>query len=131
MSSKTEVCMPLRRRPDSTQLKIPSTRFQCYSFIPHDYKDVHLIHLLNERVGQMAIIFARTVQETERLSNVLRMLEFPAIAIHGKLSQSTCLESLNKFRARFRNLLIVTDLGARELDIPLVDLVVNYDLPQD
>lgn len=79
----------------------------------------------------MGILFTRTIMETQRLTLMLRNLGFPAIPIHGQLSQSSRLASLNKFRARSRNLLIATDVAARGLDIPSVDFVVNCDLPQD
>ncbi|OJJ83904.1 DEAD/DEAH box helicase [Aspergillus glaucus CBS 516.65] len=66
-----------------------------------------------------------------RLTIMLRNLGFPAIHIHGQLSQSARLASLNKFRSRSQNILIATDVAARGIDIPSVDLVVNYDLPED
>ncbi len=62
---------------------------------------------------------------------MLRYLGFPVIPLHGQLSQSLRLGALNKFRLGSRSLLITTDVAARGLDIPLVDLVINYDLPQD
>ncbi|KAL1959521.1 hypothetical protein VTO42DRAFT_1966 [Malbranchea cinnamomea] len=115
----------------STKRQTVATLLQSYLFIPHKYKDVYLVHLLNERAGQTAVIFTRTVNEAQRLSIMLRTLGFSAIPIHGQLSQSARLAALNKFRAKSRNLLIATDVAARGLDIPSVDLVLNYDLPND
>ncbi|KUL91277.1 hypothetical protein ZTR_01827 [Talaromyces verruculosus] len=115
----------------STSTQTASNLLQFYMFIPHKFKDVYLVHLLNERAGQMGILFTRTIMETQRLALMLRNLNFPAIPIHGQLSQSSRLASLNKFRSRSRNLLIATDVAARGLDIPAVDFVVNCDLPQD
>lgn len=60
----------------------------------------------------------------------LRNLGFPAIAIHGKLSQVKRLGALNKFKSKEKSILIATDVAARGLDIPSVDLVLNYDIPQ-
>jgi ATP-dependent RNA helicase DDX47/RRP3 len=108
-----------------------STLMQSYMFIPHKFKDVYLTAILNERAGQTAIIFTRTVNEAQRLSIMLRAIGMSAIPIHGQLSQSVRLAALNKFRAGSRNLLIATDVAARGLDIPSVDLVLNYDLPQE
>lgn len=115
----------------STKNQTAPNLLQSYLFIPHKFKDIYLIYLLNERIGQMGILFARTIIETQRLALLLRNLGFPAIPIHGQLSQSARLASLNKFRSRSRTLLIATDVAARGLDIPAVDFVVNYDLPQD
>ncbi|KAN0068506.1 P-loop containing nucleoside triphosphate hydrolase protein [Elaphomyces granulatus] len=136
MSSKVEslqrasLSNPVRVEA-STKRQTVSTLLQSYIFIPQKYKDIHLVHMLYERAGQTAIIFTRTINDTQRVSIMLRALGFSAIPIHGQLSQSARLAALNKFRARSRNLLIATDVAARGLDIPSVDLVLNYDLPHD
>lgn len=115
----------------ATKSQTVSTLLQSYTFMPHKNKDVHLVHILNERAGQTAIIFTRTINETQRISIMLRTLGFPAIPIHGQLSQSARLAAMNKFRAKFQTMLIATDVAARGLDIPSVDLILNYDLPHD
>lgn len=89
------------------------------------------MNLLSEFAGQSAIIFTRTVNETQRLAILLRALGFGAIPLHGQLSQSARLGALGKFRARSRDILVATDVAARGLDIPSVDIVVNFDLPPD
>ncbi|KAI9838537.1 MAG: ribosomal RNA processing protein [Sarea resinae] len=115
----------------STKGQTVSTLLQSFTFMPHKQKDVHLVHILNERAGQTVIVFTRTVNETQRIAILLRTLGFSAIPIHGQLSQSVRLAALNRFRAGSRSLLIATDVAARGLDVPLVDLVLNYDLPHD
>ena len=86
---------------------------------------------MNEFAGQSAIVFTRTVNETQRLTILLRSLGFGAIPLHGQLSQSARLGALGKFRARSRDILVATDVAARGLDIPSVDLVLNFDLPEN
>eukprot|EP00330_Aristerostoma_sp_ATCC50986_P009524 CAMPEP_0114592238 /NCGR_PEP_ID=MMETSP0125-20121206/14109_1 /TAXON_ID=485358 ORGANISM="Aristerostoma sp., Strain ATCC 50986" /NCGR_SAMPLE_ID=MMETSP0125 /ASSEMBLY_ACC=CAM_ASM_000245 /LENGTH=169 /DNA_ID=CAMNT_0001790771 /DNA_START=845 /DNA_END=1354 /DNA_ORIENTATION=+ len=61
---------------------------------------------------------------------MLRNLGFPAVAIHGKLTQVKRLGALNKFKSKEKSILIATDVASRGLDIPSVDLVLNYDIPQ-
>lgn len=137
MSSKVEglqrasLTNPLRVSVSSNKYQTVATLLQYYLFIPHKHKDVHLIWLLNEHVGQSVIIFTRTVHETMRLTFLSRALGFGAIALHGQLSQSARLGALGKFRSRSRDILIATDVAARGLDIPSVDLVLNYDLAAD
>lgn len=97
--------------------------------MPFAHKDTYLVHLANEQVGQSALIFTRTVHDAQRLSVLLRMLGFPAIPLHGQLSQTARLGALNKFKAGGRSILVATDVASRGLDIPAVDLVVNYDIP--
>ena len=77
------------------------------------------------------IIFTRTVNETQRIAILLRALGYGAIPLHGQLSQSSRLGALGKFRARSRNILVATDVAARGLDIPSVDVVLNFDLPHN
>ncbi|KAG8525897.1 ribosomal RNA processing protein [Bacidia gigantensis] len=122
---------PARISISSNKYQTVSTLLQFYIFIPYKDKDLYLIHLVNEHVGQTTIIFTRTVNEAQRLAILLRSLGFSAIPLHGQLSQSARLGALGKFRARTRDILVATDVAARGLDIPSVDLVLNFDLPPD
>ncbi|CAE6445389.1 unnamed protein product [Rhizoctonia solani] len=106
-----------------------STLLQYYLLTPFVNKDVHLVHLANELAANSVIIFTRTVHDAQRLSMVLRNLGFPAVPLHGQLSQSARLGALNKFKAGGRSLLIATDVASRGLDIPTVDVVINFDIP--
>ena len=60
---------------------------------------------------------------------LLRTLGFNSICLHGQLSQPKRLGALNKFKAGQRNILVATDVASRGLDIPNVDLVINFDIP--
>jgi len=60
---------------------------------------------------------------------MLRNLGFKAVTIHGQMSQVKRIGALNKFKAGERNILIATDLASRGLDIPNIDLVINYEIP--
>lgn len=137
MSSKIESLQraslqnPLRVSVSTDKYQTVSTLIQRYLFIPHKHKDLYLIHVLNELAGQTGIIFTRTVNEAQRVSILLLKLGFSAIPIHGQLSQHARLAALNKFRAKSKSLLVASDVAARGLDIPSVDLVVNFDLPHD
>jgi len=122
---------PVRVSISSSKYQTVSTLLQSYVFIPHMHKDTYLVFLINEFAGKSAIVFTRTVNETQRLAILLRALGFGAIPLHGQLSQSSRLGALNKFRAGSRQILVATDVAARGLDIPSVDVVLNYDLPQD
>lgn len=102
---------------------------QQFILCPQHHKDAYLVALLNDMAGQTAILFAATCAATQRLVLVLRNLGFSATALHGQMSQSRRLAALNAFRAGDKQLLIATDVASRGLDIPSVDLVVNYDVP--
>lgn len=122
---------PVRVSVSSNKYQTVSTLLQHYVFIPHHRKDTYLIYLINEFAGQSVIIFTRTVYEAQRTAILLRTLGFGAIPLHGQLSQTARLGALNKFKSGARNILVATDVAARGLDIPSVDFVLNYDLPQD
>ncbi|KAM0322031.1 hypothetical protein ACHAQA_009774 [Verticillium albo-atrum] len=137
MSSKVESLQraslkdPARVSVQSNGYQVVSTLLQNYLFIPHAMKDVYCVNLINSFIGQTTIVFLRTVHDTQRLAILLRTLGFSALPLHGQLSQSARLGALNKFRAGSRDILVATDVAARGLDIPNVDIVINYDLPQD
>ncbi|KAF2725103.1 DEAD-domain-containing protein [Polychaeton citri CBS 116435] len=122
---------PVRVSISTSSYQTVKNLVQQYLFIPHKNKDVYLIHLLHEFAGQSCILFTRTVHETQRLAFLLRALGRSAIPLHGQLNQSARLGALNKFRSGSRDILVATDVAARGLDIPSVDLVLNYDLPPD
>ncbi|POS84780.1 DEAD-domain-containing protein [Erysiphe pulchra] len=122
---------PSRVSVSSSEYQTVSTLLQNYVFIPLIHKDTYLVFLLNEFAGRSTIIFTRTVNETQRIAILLRSLGFGAIPLHGQLSQSARLGALNKFRAKSREILVATDVAARGLDIPSVDIVLNYDLPPE
>jgi ATP-dependent RNA helicase DDX47/RRP3 len=137
MSSKVEslqrasLSNPMKVSISSSSYQTVSTLIQSYLFIPHKFKDIYLVYILNEFAGQSTVLFTRTVNETQRLAYLLRALGFGAIPLHGQLSQSARLGALSKFRAGSRDILVATDVAARGLDIPSVDLVLNFDLPPD
>uniref|UniRef100_A0A8C6E9Y6 RNA helicase n=1 Tax=Moschus moschiferus TaxID=68415 RepID=A0A8C6E9Y6_MOSMO len=102
---------------------------QYYLFIPSKFKDTYLVYILNELAGNSFMIFCSTCNNTQRTALLLRNLGFTAIPLHGQMSQSKRLGSLNKFKAKARSILLATDVASRGLDIPHVDVVVNFDIP--
>eukprot|EP00798_Chlamydomonas_sp_ICE-L_P032523 gene32523-17236_t len=104
---------------------------QQYVFIPAKYKDCYLAYVLNELSGSTSMIFTRTCDSTRRIALMLRNLGFGAVPIHGQMSQPKRLGALNKFKGGERNILVATDVASRGLDIHDVDLVLNYDIPQN
>jgi superfamily II DNA/RNA helicase len=77
-----------------------------------------------------AIIFVRTKFGTERLADRLTRQNQKADAIHGNLRQSRRDRVIQSFRDKKFRILVATDIAARGLDVPHIELVINYDLPQ-
>ena len=113
----------------SSRFQTPKTLVQQYLFIPAKWKDCYLAYVLDEFKGQSSIIFAATCNNALRVTLMLRNLGFQAVCLHGKLSQPKRLGALNKFKAGERNILVATDVASRGLDIPNVDMVINFDIP--
>jgi len=113
----------------SSKYQTVETLQQYYLLIPFKHKDVYLVHILNELAGNSFIIFCNTCNNTQRVALLLRNLGFTAIPLHGQMGQAKRLGALQKFKGRQRSILIATDVAARGLDIPHVDVVLNLDLP--
>ncbi|MFH4976151.1 hypothetical protein AB6A40_002860 [Gnathostoma spinigerum] len=113
----------------STKYHTVDKLLQYYLFIPHKYKEPYLVYILNEMAGQTAIVFCGTCASVVKIAMLLRHLGFGSVPLHGQMSQAKRLGSLNKFKAKSKNILVCTDVASRGLDIPNVDAVINYDVP--
>jgi len=102
---------------------------QSYLFLPHKFKDCYLVSILNELAGNSFMVFCGTCNNVQRITLLIRHLGFHAIPLHGQMSQSKRLGALNKFKSKERSILIATDVASRGLDIPHVDIVINFDIP--
>jgi len=88
-----------------------------------------LVRQLESRTGSV-IVFVKTKHGTERLAKKLAREDFSAEAIHGDLKQSRRDRVIRDFRNSKYRILVATDVVARGLDIPHIEHVINYDLPQ-
>lgn len=104
---------------------------QQYRFLPAKYKDCYLVYILTETSSSTSMVFTRTCDATRLLALMLRNLGLNAISISGQMTQEKRLGALNKFKAGECNILICTDVASRGLDIPSVDMVINYDIPSN
>lgn len=94
-----------------------------------DYKLDVLLDLYNIISTTQAIIFCNTIRKVEWLAEELEKQNFPITAIHSKMSQDERNNIVDEFRDGKTRLLLTTDLLSRGIDIPDVNLVLNYDLP--
>ena len=87
--------------------------------------------LLTHGSYERAIAFCNTKNMTDRLSGLLNMRGFTAQAIHGDIQQRIREKTLQKFKDGKLRVLVATDVAARGLDIDDVDVVFNYDVPDE
>lgn len=100
--------------------------------VGQDEKGAHLLALLKMHAPRQAIIFSNYKMNVPRVSQFLNDNGFPAVAISSLLTQSQRTRVMEQFKGDSdKNILVATDVAARGLDIKGVDMVVNYELPDD
>jgi ATP-dependent RNA helicase DDX49/DBP8 len=117
----------------SESIAIPPTLRQTYILVPVTQCETYLHVLLSTPANaeKSVIIFCNRTATATFLEYMLRLLEHRVTALHSALQQRDRTNNLARFRARAARILVATDVAARGLDIPTVDLVINYDLPRD
>jgi len=88
-----------------------------------------LLEQLEKREGSV-IIFVKTKWGADKLAKRLRGAKHSADAIHGDLRQNQRDKVIKAFREMKHRIMVATDIAARGLDIPHIEHVINYDLPQ-
>ncbi len=99
-------------------------------FVEMDDKRFFLERFLNDNPDSKVIVFVRTRVRAERVVKAMARVNIPALAIHGDKDQSDRSDVMRQFKAGQSRLLVATDVTARGIDIPDVDYVINYDLPE-
>ncbi|XP_014251818.1 probable ATP-dependent RNA helicase DDX49 [Cimex lectularius] len=106
---------------------------QYYVLCPQYVRDGYLVETLRRYLakhGEVSmIIFTDTCRNCQLLSMVLRIIGFENVSIHKMLGQKDRLRALSKFKSNQVPILVATDVASRGLDIPIVELVINYTLP--
>ncbi|HAV93915.1 MAG: ATP-dependent RNA helicase [Legionellales bacterium] len=92
-------------------------------------KHDHMIAELEKRTGSV-IVFVKSKFQTERMAQRLTRSGISSDAIHGDLRQGRRNRVIQNFRRGQYRVLVATDVAARGLDIPHIEHVINYDLPQ-
>ena len=95
--------------------------------IPEKYN--MLLAQLRQRQGSV-IVFVKTKRGADRLAKKLNGERQSAEAIHGNLNQNQRNRVIQAFRDKKHRIMVATDVAARGLDIPHIEHVINYDLPQ-
>ncbi len=101
------------------------------SFISMDDKRFFLERLVKELQDQKILVFARTKVRAERVQAAMKRVGIESLVMHGGKEQEDRLQVMEAFREGTIRMLITTDVNARGIDIPDVDYVVNYDLPEE
>lgn len=100
------------------------------ALIEMDDKRFFLEHLVNENNNCKILVFVRTKIRAERVAKAMERANIDSITIHSDKSQKERFEVLDKFKKGKVKVLITTDISSRGIDIPNVEYVINYDLPE-
>lgn len=112
------------------EMTVPLVK-QTYYVVKGRTKDSSLCRLLDYMSPTRALIFCNTKRKVEQLTLLLKGKGYSAEALHGDLSQYQRDRVMTLFRSGKLQLLLATDVAARGIDVDDVDMVFNYDMPQD
>ncbi len=99
------------------------------AMIGMDDKRFFLERMVKEHPESKILVFVRTKVRAERVFKAMERVGIKTVTIHGDKEQKDRLTVMNVFKSGEVKVLIATDVSARGIDIPDVDYVVNYDLP--
>ena len=113
-------------QPSILPSKMEIECYKCESSI----KDYYLYFILKENIMSKIIIFTNSISQTKKLYSIFNYFnEFKCSILHSKMSQNIRMKNYDKFKNNKNAILFCTDIGARGLDIPFVDLVIHYHIP--
>ncbi|KAL8141379.1 hypothetical protein V2J09_007400 [Rumex salicifolius] len=123
------------REPQLVRLDVenkisPDLKLAFFTLRPEE-KHAALLYLIREQIAgdQQTLIFVSTKHHVEFLNILFREEGIEASVCYGDMDQDARKIHVSRFRSRKTMLLIVTDIAARGIDIPLLDNVINWDFP--
>ena len=112
------------------ELTVPKIK-QSYYMVKGRQKDEALCRLIDYMCPKRALVFCNTKRKVDQLTLLLKRRGYSAEGLHGDLSQQQRDRVMELFRSGNLDLLLATDVAARGIDVDDVDIVFNYDLPQE
>jgi len=112
------------------ELTVPKVE-QAYFELKEHMKTEILSRLIDMYNPKLTVVFCNTKKKVDELTEELQSRGYFADGLQGDLKQSQRDTVMGKFRKGTIDILVATDVAARGIDVDDVDLVVNYDLPQD
>merc|ERR1719230_138924 len=135
-SDVREVCKKFMSDPheirvdDESKLTLHGL-LQYYVKLSEKEKNRKLNDLLDALEFNQVVIFVKSVQRAIALDKLLVECSFPSIAIHSGLKQEERIARYKQFKDFQKRIMVSTDLFGRGIDIERVNIVINYDMPDD
>lgn len=121
---------PKHLKVAQSQMTVPEIT-QYYFEIKEKDKLENLTRLIDVYDVNLGLVFCNTKKRVDWVAKNLRNRGYAAEGIHGDMNQKSRDKVMNKFRNGNIEILIATDVAARGIDVPNVEVVVNYDVPQN
>lgn len=100
------------------------------TFVQMEDKRFFLERIIRSNPDAKIMVFVRTKVRVGRVQKALERMGINAVALHGDMEQEDRFDTLDTFKSGRVKILLSTDVSARGIDIPDIDIVVNYDLPE-
>jgi ATP-dependent RNA helicase RhlE len=129
-----ELAKKTMHQPEEVNISIskPNENITQISYIvKEEQKNPLVTFLLKDRKGQRMLVFCSTKSATKQLARELKKVGLKVEDIHSDLEQNEKEEALLGFKNRKIEILVATDILSRGIDIEDIDLVLNYDVPND
>jgi len=129
-----ELARKVLRDPVEINIAIsrPPDKIVQVAFVVYEAQKIPLVqYVLKAKALKSVIIFCSTKISTKELSRQLKKSGFSIEDIHSDLDQKSREAVLTNFKNRKLNILVATDILSRGIDIEDIDLVINYDVPND
>lgn len=129
-----ELARKILNEPDEISISIskPNEKIVQAAFVCYDGQKIDLVkHILKAEFLRSVIVFCSTKESAKRLTRELKRQGLSAEEIHSDLEQKEREAVLSEFKSRKLKTLVATDILARGIDVEDIDIVINYDVPND
>jgi ATP-dependent RNA helicase RhlE len=129
-----ELARSILHEPEEINISVskPAERIVQAAFTVYNNQKIELAkYILSAKKLQSVIVFCSTKSSAKQLNKELQKLNFLSEDIHSDLEQAERENVLRAFKNRKLNILVATDILSRGIDIEDIDLVINYDVPND
>lgn len=104
---------------------------QYYVQLQEQQKNRKLVDLLDALEFNQVVIFVKSVPRADMLNKLLRECNFPSVAVHGRMKQEERIQKYKSFKEFGSRIMVATNLFGRGVDFERVNVVINYDMPED
>jgi len=110
----------------------PADNILQMAYVVYDNQKIPLVqYILRDMQTRTILVFCSTKSSAKQLTASLKKLGMNAAEIHSDLDQPAREAVLNRFRSRELNILVATDIVSRGIDIEDIDMVINFDVPNE